>query len=506
MQQPPEHVLSGSMAAAEALLEQPSSPAGLHSLQRIASRMHAAAVELGDDELGRVATALRAVAGWDEAKKLTEQAAGIIHRRAAQPDQSAATILIIEDDRLTARVLMDQLEEPGREVLVARHALEAQTLLRQKEISLILLDLLLPDADGRDLLVQLRNSGATRAMPILVVTARSDIPTHMECYALGADGLLVKPVARSLLRSAVAALLHHAAERRIEGRHDRLTGLANRVAFMEALQRARPLVRRHRSPLAVAMLDLDHFKGVNDQYGHGMGDEVLRQTARTIAKSLRLSDVVARWGGEEFCVYFPDTDGPGAIIALYKALEAVRELRFNPEGAQPFGVTFSAGVALLQHDESVEQTLAEADRLLYLAKAAGRNRIMSAANEIAAPRPVILLVEDDDAVAQMVKLVLQREGYDVLRFQNGSDALAAIDQHEFVLALLDVNLPGVTGFDVVSGIRQRWQLAKLPIIMLTGSTEEENVVHGFELGISDYVTKPFYATELVARIKRLLKH
>src|SRR5207253_3937170 len=119
---------------------------------------------------------------------------------------------------------------------------------------------------------------------------------------------------------SVFALLHHAAVRKLSGYQDRLTGLANRSAFLNALQRSAPLVQRHRESMSVAMIDLDNFKSVNDQYGHAMGDEVLRRVAQTIATTLRTSDMVARYGGEEFCAYFPNTSVDGAVSVLRRSL------------------------------------------------------------------------------------------------------------------------------------------------------------------------------------------
>jgi two-component system, cell cycle response regulator len=230
---------------------------------------------------------------------------------------------------------------------------------------------------------------------------------------------------------------------------------------------------------------------------------VLRKTAQRIASTLRVSDVIARWGGEEFCVFFPDTGTEGAITALRKASNAVRALQFEtPQGA--FGITFSAGVALVKDPASIESALAEADRFLYVAKAAGRNRVLSADDAKNPPQPTILFVEDDDGVAGMVTTLLNRRGFDVTRFSNGDTALENLGKQDFVLALLDVNLPGADGFDLVAAIRKTKNLAKIPIVMLTGSDDENDVMRSFDLGVNDYVTKPFYPAELLARIERAL--
>lgn len=421
-------------------------------------------------------------------------------RRPASPKTN---VLIVEDDRLTARVLADALAAADRNIIIARSAAEATTAIREHNVDIILLDLVLPDGDGRDLLASLRATPATRSVPAVVVTARNDAITQAECFALGADTLLLKPVEAHVLVAAVCAHLAHAAERRREGRIDGLTMLPNRTAFLDAFERAAPLARRNNQPLALAMIDLDHFKSVNDTHGHAVGDEVLQMCARTIARALRTSDYVARWGGEEICVFLPDTTTNGAVLALDKALRAVRKLEFRA-GDQVFSITFSAGVAALADRGSADDALKEADRLLYVAKTSGRNRIISPADEADPPRPRALLVEDDVAVATVVTRLLERSGFSVAHFMDGGGVLEAAAQEHFTFAIIDLNVPVMHGFELVEKMRKMGTASKLPILFLTGSDDQEDIVRGFQVGADDFVSKPFNSGELMARINRLL--
>lgn len=419
------------------------------------------------------------------------------------PPNTTGVILIVEDDGLTARVHADALADIESGVVIARNGAEAEALLRKHNVSIILLDLVLPDSDGRDLLVRMRASAATRSVPIVVITARMDAATQAECFALGADTLLAKPVDADVLTALVAAQLDHAAELRTAGRVDRLTGLANRAALSDTIERLAPLARRTRNPLCVAMIDLDYFKAINDSYGHDVGDTVLREAAQTIVTALRVSDVAARWGGEEFCVLLPDTTSAGAVRALSKALDAVRALVFTAKG-ESFGVSFSAGVAALAPRGTWEEAVAEADRRLYLAKKSGRNRIFSVEDEADPPRPRILLVEDDEAVSRVVSTLLQREGFAVVCHADGESALHAAGAEHFALAIIDVNVPRLSGLDLIERLRATPASARLPVVLLTGSVEEQDIVRGFQLGANDYVTKPFLPGELAARVNRLV--
>jgi diguanylate cyclase (GGDEF)-like protein len=137
---------------------------------------------------------------------------------------------------------------------------------------------------------------------------------------------------------------------------------------------------RRRAPLALALVDLDHFKHVNDRHGHPAGDAVLREIGRVLPMALRPADVVCRYGGEEFCIVLPDADGAGAEKALASLAARLRDLRVAWNGATLGGFTFSAGVAVLgMHGTTFADLLHAADRALYDAKDAGRDRVLLAA-------------------------------------------------------------------------------------------------------------------------------
>ncbi|MGQ0563040.1 MAG: response regulator, partial [Gemmatimonadota bacterium] len=261
---PPGYSIDALIAALELARDSWHDANARASVRRVAA--HAAAAAL-----------LPSLSSCETLASLDELIAQLRAARAAEAAGNA--ILIVEDDRLAARVMEDVLGNAERAVLVARSAAEAAVLIREHDLGLILLDLVLPDGDGRDLLTTIRNTPATRAVPVIVVTARTDAVSQAECFALGADVLLPKPVAPHVLLAAVSAQLSHAAERRLEGRVDGLTMLPNRTAFMDALTRAAPLAQRNRQPLAAGMVDLDHFKSVNDTYGHSAGDQVLQRCA-----------------------------------------------------------------------------------------------------------------------------------------------------------------------------------------------------------------------------------
>ena len=156
---------------------------------------------------------------------------------------------------------------------------------------------------------------------------------------------------------------------------DELTGLANRRAFMRRLEDEVARVQRYGFPLSFALMDLDHFKGINDEYGHAAGDEVLRVYSKNILSVFRHHDMVARYGGEEFAVLLPNTDADGAIRALNKVRRRAAETRWQSNGTISQVPSFSAGVSLFKPGESASAFLERADKALYRAKRLGRDRI-----------------------------------------------------------------------------------------------------------------------------------
>jgi len=277
-------------------------------------------------------------------------------------------ILILEDDPEIGRFYQMKLAGPSRIIFIAQTTKAADQILEERDITLILLDLTLPDADGRNFLHRVRANPRTATVPIIVVSARRGPVSMSECFDLGADEYFEKPIHPEVLVAAVGAKIKRDAELARRARHDVLTGVLNRLAFQDVFCRIQAFSRRGMSPLALAILDLDRFKLINDKLGHPLGDQVLIRAARVITKAMRRSDVVGRWGGDEFVVLMPATDSSGARQALEAVGRALREESFPALGEES-RLSFSAGVVNVSGVVSLDEAVAEADRLLYQAKA-----------------------------------------------------------------------------------------------------------------------------------------
>jgi two-component system, cell cycle response regulator len=414
-------------------------------------------------------------------------------------------VLVVEDDPLTQRLLKKELQSKNREICCASTLKEAKTLLSKKEISLAVLDLSLPDGDGRDLLIYIRQHPATAMIPLLILSSQAEDAVKTECFALGADSYFEKPVDPATLAAAVAVKLQRLADLTQRASLDTVTHLPNRMVFYHAFNRTARLASRSKEPLSIAILDLDRFKSVNDISGHHMGDIVLHKISVLLQRTLRGSDLLVRWGGEEFAVLFPNTNLDQARTALNKALAALRRQPFTTSEGRPFRMTFSAGVTQVEPGATVEQAIGEADRYLYLAKAAGRNHVLSREDRLDNLQKNILLVEDDDFMASLLRRFLEKEGFRIFHARDGKTATALCSQAAFSLITLDVKLPDIDGFELLDRFRQTPTLHRVPIMMLTSTGKEQDVIRGFRLGADDYILKPFSPSQFLARANRLLE-
>jgi diguanylate cyclase (GGDEF)-like protein len=301
-----------------------------------------------------------------------------------------ATILIADDSLVIRAVVRSHLEEEGYHVEEAADGIAALERCRVSAPDVVLLDIEMPGLDGYEVLAELKTDPALRDIPVVFLTSRSGMADIVAGLHGGAHDYLKKPfeapelVARVFAAAQVKSLQDQLRQRNAEldlaSRTDALTGLPNRRHLDEELGRQNAIARRHADPISLLLLDIDHFKLVNDSYGHPAGDQVLREFARRLSDQLRAGDVGGRWGGEEFLVILPRTGLDGAI-RLGERIRAATCATPIATAAHSVAVTVSGGCAL-GPTAAVEDLVSETDTRLYEAKAGGRNRITPA---VAAP-------------------------------------------------------------------------------------------------------------------------
>lgn len=490
--------LEGLEAALEAL---PSDPESGASLRRIARSLAAAAAKLDATDL---ADRARAIQNADDGP-LEELARGFMRHvesiRGAEA-QSTIVVLLVEDDRTVAAAVHGYLKGAKYLVHHAADAATAEKLLTHQSFDVVLLDLILPDRDGRDLLVQMRERHSTEELPVIVLSGKEGAVTRTECLAVGAVEFLRKPVDAKVLRAAVA---RHARRARPEGGgSSRSTGVAGRAHLVDAYEPLRTAGEGGARP-AVALLAVNEFAAVLEGLGSEPTDALVAAVAGPISEGLEEGETIGRWARSELVLLFPGctaADAKGKLRSGLSRLAASGVMEdLLPDDVQ---VSFSAGVAVAESDEDLRDVVSTAERSLYKARSAGHGVVVNPDDPEPEQRARVLLVEDDRVTATLVHHRLLRDGFEVVEFDNGEDAFEWVAAASFDLAILDVKVPGMDGFELLERLRAIERFDSVPIVMLTGLGGEADVIRGLELGANDYMLKPFSPTELLARVRRLV--
>jgi two-component system chemotaxis response regulator CheY len=286
-------------------------------------------------------------------------------------------VLIAEDDPGSRLLLAAAVERLDHECLTAEDGHAAAEIFAEQHPEVVITDLSMPGLDGSELVSRIRSTPDAPYAYVVVVTAQADEDRARAAMEAGADDLVIKPLDPAVLeRKLIAAQRVTELHRRMhsDARLDTLTGIGNRLRLAEDLDTLCGRVTRYGHAYCVALLDVDHFKALNDSAGHRAGDDVLREVAAALARTIRRGDTLYRYGGEEFLVLLPEQTLAGAELAAERLRAAVEALGLEHPGGG--AVTASVGVAGLGSAACSPDELFElADRALYRAKEGGRNRV-----------------------------------------------------------------------------------------------------------------------------------
>lgn len=297
---------------------------------------------------------------------------------------SPITVLICESSAVQLRILKQAVQEAGFEVHATQSAEDALSLLRLMPIDIFLTGIEVGGVTGLEACWSLKSNTETESIYTIVITASGEERRLEESLDAGADDFIRKPVNMTELRArlrAASRLIRMQKQFRRLAETDALTGAANRRSFMSYLDMQMTQARRTAQPFSVAMLDLDHFKSINDTHGHAAGDTVLIETVKSIQAQLRDRDMLGRLGGEEFAVIFHNAELDDAYGATERLRLALQNLNITNEMGEAIPVTASLGLAESLPDadfDTPEALLQAADDALYEAKSGGRNRVVMA--------------------------------------------------------------------------------------------------------------------------------
>lgn len=399
--------------AGERLQLDPGDPAALHLLHDFFHKVAGFAAQVDLHVLGRLAaTCERAIdatgegtfaAGAALARLIDEGLAGVAHvldqhgtgpsgrppLRSSRPEGLATPdatpseapelwkVLVVDDDEQGAALIGRTLRSAGFGSSVCTDPHQAMERIAAELPDLIILDVLMPGIDGFELCRRIRRHPAMQFTPILFVTRKGDVHERVHGLEVGANDYIPKPFDPAELVARVKSHLNRLSALREMAIRDGLTHCYNHKFFKLRLDQEMARARRYGQPLAVAMLDVDHFKRINDAHGHAAGDRVLAQIAELLRGAVRGTDMVARYGGEEFALLMVHAGANEARVVAERIHSRMRARRFEIDDAGGVleGVTASIGVTELAPRDDLVSFLGRADGALYDAKAGGRDRV-----------------------------------------------------------------------------------------------------------------------------------
>jgi diguanylate cyclase (GGDEF)-like protein len=290
-------------------------------------------------------------------------------------------ILIVDDTVKNLQLLGSVLKAENYKIALATNGNQAVMIANDINPDLILLDVMMPELNGFETCKKLKSIHKTSEIPVIFLTAKVETEDIIEGFKVGAVDYVTKPFNTYELKARVKTHVElKISKDLLEQKNvilkklsitDGLTGLFNHRYTTDALSKLVEENNRYREPLSISMLDIDNFKKVNDEYGHLFGDEVLVKISNSIEGSLRKTDMVGRYGGEEFLVLFAHTGLKGAVESVGRIIKSVENLKWEKEN---FKITVSAGVCE-KTDEDISTLIKKADDLLYIAKKNGKNRV-----------------------------------------------------------------------------------------------------------------------------------
>ncbi len=415
-------------------------------------------------------------------------------------------ILLIDDDITILKLLENAFTIEGYKVYICDDSASAMDTIAVTRPDIIVLDIMMPKINGYEVLEKIKSRPEYSDIHVIFLSAKGEIDDKIKGLKSGVDDYITKPFVIGEITTRVEMIMRRSGNYKEKLLKDCLTDAYSRYYFNFRIAEELERYKRSDTPFSIAFVDMDHYKRINDQYGHQTGDYILKELVSHISKNIRKCDSIFRYGGEEFIILLPDTTKEKA----YTVIDRLR-YEFSSEpisvGGSALNVTFSAGIKqVCDINESTDKIIDDADKAMYYAKKCGRNKVVVHNEEINIQnfKKTLLIVDDENTILRFLRDRLSNIGYNVITAKDGSNAITIAQEIHPDVIVLDVILPDIDGFEVCRQIKENTHTHSTKIIILSKKKRKNSIVKGLYSGADDYVTKPFSMAELEARIMRVL--
>ena len=403
------------------------------------------------------------------------------------------------------------------QLIQAPTLMRARQIMKSESIDLIML-MIDPLQVAISTVTELRLRASVAHLPIVIIDEKADVARQAESFAMGADAYFTLPIDSRYFPAAIDARLMLSQVMAESAPADQsmapvtpppvpaptppeqVSSIESREYFEENFLRLKSLVLRTRDPLSLAVIELDAptLQLVPDARKRS---EAVGKFLEIVRQTLRYTDVIFQEREGRYTALFALAGNKGSYTALTKIKDAWgQEKHYLPDGGP---IPFYAAIVSIKQDSDLEEALERANALIEIGRREHKT-LISEQSESGAKRQV-LLVEDDATTSSIIEYRLTRDGFEVSPFYNGEDAHQASEGVNYDLIILSVKLPGMDGLELLSYLRKSPANRSTPVIFLTNVGQEQEVIKGFGSGADDYIQKPFSPTELMARIRQLIK-
>lgn len=415
-------------------------------------------------------------------------------------------ILLIDDDITILKLLENAFTLECYKVYICDDSASAMDTIAVVRPDIIILDIMMPKPGGYEILEKIKSKPEYSDMHVIFLSARSDVDDKIKGIKSGADDYITKPFVISEVITRVEMIMRRSENYREKLLKDCLTDAYSRYYFNLRIAEELERYKRNGTIFSIAFIDMDHYKNINDRYGHQTGDHVLKELISYVAANIRKCDSIFRYGGEEFVILMPDTTEEQAYVVIERLRQGFG-IKPISIGGLTLNVTFSAGIRQVNDkSDSVDQIINDADKAMYCAKRRGRNRVFIYSEEMIVKnlKKTLLIVDDESTILKLLKDRLSNIGYNVITAKDGTSAVKLTREIHPDAVILDIILPDIDGFEICKKIKEDAATHSTKVIMLSRKKHKKSIVKGLRIGADDYVTKPFSMEELEARIMRVL--